>query len=185
MRKIIILTSGVAAALVLGVTVVDAQRPRAADRPDRPAVAQRGDRGPAFAQGGRFGRFARGGPGLQGRRGGGPAFGGILGAARGLELTDDQRASIEDVARGTRDQAAPIADELQVARRALHRAVFADTRDETAVNELAAQVASLEQQLAAIHLKAELATADVLTADQKAIVRTRPQRGPGGRGRGR
>lgn len=182
MRKIIILTSGVAAALVLGVTVVDAQRPRGADRPDRPAVAQRGERGPAFAQGGRFGR---GGPGLQGRRGGGPAFGGILGAARGLELTDDQRASIDDVARGTRDQAAPVADELQVARRALHRAVFADARDEAEVNELAAQVASLEQQLHAIHLKAELAAADVLTPDQKEIVRTRPQRGPGGRGRGR
>lgn len=184
MRKVIILTSGVAAALVMGVGVValDAQRGRGGDGQARPAIeqAQRGQRGPAFGRNGRFGR-GQDGP-IAGRRG--PGRGGPAGFGPGLELTEDQQATLQDLRVSARDQSAPIADELRTAKNALHRAVYADESDNAAVSELAAKVASLEQQLAALHLANEQAIADVLTAEQKEIVRTRGVRGPR-RGAGR
>jgi Spy/CpxP family protein refolding chaperone len=119
-----------------------------------------------------------------GRRGGGPGFMGA-GIAGGLDLTEAQRDALADLQRGTRDQSAALADELTTARHALHRAIFADARKDAEVADLATKVGTLEQQLQAIRLKSEIATADLLTAEQKEIVRTRPARGPGRGGRGR
>jgi Spy/CpxP family protein refolding chaperone len=177
MRKLIMFTSGVAVVAVLGVAVVEAQRPGRNAAAGQAQVGPRGGaRGPAFAQG-------RGGM-QAGRRGGGPGFMGA-GIAGGLDLTEAQRDALVDLQRGTRDQSAALADELTTARHALHRAIFADARNDAEVADLAAKVGTLEQQLQAIRLKSEIATADLLTAEQKEIVRTRPARGPGRGGRGR
>jgi Spy/CpxP family protein refolding chaperone len=186
MRRLIILSSSVAVAALLGITVLDAQRPRGGDPAGRQAaVDQRGDRqGPASMRGGRGDRGRMAGPAGQAGRRGGPAFGPGLRLGPGLELTDEQREAVQAAERSARDASAPVADELQVARRALHRAVFADTRDDAAVGELAAKVAALENQLAALHLTSQVALADLLTDEQKQAVRTRTGRGPGGAARG-
>jgi Spy/CpxP family protein refolding chaperone len=176
MRKLIILTSSVAAVALLGITVVDAQRPARGRQAERPAVGAQAERqGPAFDRG-RVGRM--GGP--EGRHGGaGPMLG------RGLELTEEQQAAVQAARVTSRDQSAPVADELQVARRALHRAVFADEVNESEVNEHAAQVGTLEGQLSALRLQSELAVSAILTTEQKAIARTQQGRGGPGRGPGR
>jgi Spy/CpxP family protein refolding chaperone len=141
--------------------------------------------GRGFGQGQRLGRgrqrAVRGG--AIANRGRGP--GGRLAA---LDLTDDQRAAITELQRAARDQAAPLRDELEFARKTLHRELFADARDGSTIANLMATIAELEGQLADLHVSQATAVADALTADQREIMRLREGRGPGrgaGRGRGR
>jgi Spy/CpxP family protein refolding chaperone len=101
-----------------------------------------------------------------GRGMGGPMF-------AGLELTEEQRTKIADIHRGERDAVGPMADELGVARRALHRATFADTRDDAEIAKLTATIANLEKQLLDRRVKTELEVAGVLTAEQREQVRGR------------
>jgi Spy/CpxP family protein refolding chaperone len=142
----------------------------------------------------------RGGRGVQaaGRRAGagqvGPRMGRRGGGGlAGLDLTDEQRATITDLQRATHDQAAPLQDELAFARRTLHRELFADARDDATIASLAKQVAALDQQLADLHLKQATAMAGLLTPEQRETMRLREGRGRGhgagpagrgGRGRG-
>jgi Spy/CpxP family protein refolding chaperone len=100
-----------------------------------------------------------------------------------LNLSEEQRAKINELHRATRDQVAPVADELGLLRKTLHREVFGESRDDAKVADLAAKVAVLERQIADLHLKTSLAVAGVLTAEQRESMRLRE--GPGaGRGRG-
>jgi len=192
MRKFTLVLTGVSVAVLLGVATVDAQRPMRAQARGQAGIDQRGA-GPGF-QLGPMGRGAQGrgwaaAPRGRGGPGGGPGLGRGLGFGAGLELTDEQREAIQDLHVAARDESAETVDALQTAERALHRAVFADERDEAEVAELTSQVAALRQQLADARLKTQLAVADLLTAEQKELVRTRPRgRGPGvgqGRGQGR
>jgi Spy/CpxP family protein refolding chaperone len=161
-------------------------------------IGPRGPLGPAGpgqmrrAGPGQMGRGGRGmmgfgGPpaGIGGRRGGGSGVGGGLAA---LDLTEAQRATITDLHRDSRDRAIPLQDELASARKALHRAVFADTRDAAHIASLTTKIASLEKQLTDLHVKTATAVADALTAEQRETIRLRDGRGrfgPGaGRGRG-
>lgn len=89
----------------------------------------------------------------------------------GLALNDDQRQKVRDTQRSTRDQAAPLEDELLFTRRALHREIYADKRDNTKVTALAAKVAGLEKQLSDIHIKQAMAVADLLTPRQRETMR--------------
>lgn len=124
-----------------------------------------------------MGRGARMGP--QGPdRGRGQGFGVLR-----LALTEEQRTRITDLQRAGRDQASPIDDELQVNRKALHRELFADKRDAGKIADLSAKIASLEKQLADLHVKTATAVADVLTAEQRETMRLADGRGRGmGRG---
>lgn len=202
MRRFTLLLTGVSVAVLLGIATVDAQRPPRAQARNPAGIAQPGA-GPGF-QLGPMGRGARGrgwaaAPRGRGGPGGGPGLGRGRGLGAGLELTDEQRNAIQDLHLAARDESAEAADALQSAQHALHRAVFADERDDAEVAELTGQVAALRQQLADARLKTQMAVADLLTAEQKELMRTRPQgrgqglrqgfgqgRGPGfGRGRGR
>lgn len=174
-----ILAVGAGLAIVAGAAVVEAQRP------DRGTIAQdqgrieqgpgsRGRFGIGPQQRGRqgFGRFAQAGPGRGGpMRGFGRGMGGPMFA--GLELTEEQRTKIADIHRGERDAAGPMADELGVARRALHRATFADARDDAEIAKLTATIANLEKQLLDRQVKTQLEVAGVLTAEQREQVRGR------------
>lgn len=133
---------------------------------------------------GMMGRGRRAGMGPQGQ-GQGPG----LGRGRGLmalDLTDDQRAKIVDLQRATRDQAAPLEDELEFTRKTLHRELFADKRDNAKIGSLTAKVATLEKQLADLHVKQATAVSDLLTPEQRETMRLAegrrggPRRGPGG-----
>jgi Spy/CpxP family protein refolding chaperone len=174
-----ILAVGAGLAIVAGAAVVEAQR-----RPDRAMLADqgrieqgpgaRGRFGPGPDQRGRrgFGGFAQAGPGRGGpMRGFGRGMGGPMFA--GLDLTEEQRTKIADIHRGDRDAAGPVADELMIARRNLHRATFADRRDDAEIAKLTATIANLEKQLLDRRVKTELEVAAVLTAEQREQVRGR------------
>ena len=160
-----------------------------------PAQGQMGPgrgRGPGqgLGPGQQLGPGAGRGGQMQGqRRGAGPAGSAVRRGAGGglaaLDLTDEQRVTITNLQRTTRDQAAPLQDELVFTRKALHRALFADERDDATVANLAAKASALEKQLADLHLKQATAMADVLTAEQRETMRLRQGRGRGaGRGPG-
>jgi len=103
-----------------------------------------------------------------------------------LGLTQDQRAAITDLQRATRDQAAPLEDELGFTRKTLHRELFADTRDNAKVASLTSKIATLEKALADLHVKQTTAVADLLTPEQRETMRLAEGRGVGrGRGPGR
>jgi Spy/CpxP family protein refolding chaperone len=136
--------------------------------------------GPGFGRGQGMGpERGMGGPG----RGMGPAGrgrGGLdamgPGAGRGamfaqLDLTEDQRRAIETIERATRDQAAAVTDELELARKTLHREVFADKRDAAKITALGTKVTTLEKQLFDLHLKTQAGIADLLTPAQRETMR--------------
>jgi Spy/CpxP family protein refolding chaperone len=126
--------------------------------------------------------MGRGGVGRQGLGAGGRGVGGFA----ALDLTEDQRAKVEDLHRAGRDQAGPIQDELDLAHKTLHRELFADNRDAAKVSTLTAKIASLQRQLADLHVRTASSVADVLTAEQRETMRLRDGRGGGmGRGPGR
>jgi Spy/CpxP family protein refolding chaperone len=129
----------------------------------RPGVSGRGGpgRGPA----------AGNGQVAPGPRAGGPGAGGFL--VRGLDLTDDQQEVVADIARGTRDDIAPVTDALQLARRTLHREAFADQRDAARVDELVDEITALEKQVLTLRVQSQSAISAVLTAEQREAVRAR------------
>lgn len=187
-----VIALGAAAVVLAGATFVTAQAVRddesqrarvgqvAQDpqQPGPPGSRQRMGMGPGRGprgQGGPMMGPGRGGP-MTGRGGG-------AGLAA-LNLSEEQRAKIDELHRTARDQSAPIADELALARKTLHREVFAEKRDEAKVASLAAKVATLQKQLADLHLKTSLAVAGELSADQRETMRLHDGAGFGGRGRG-
>jgi len=103
----------------------------------------------------------------------------------GLNLTPDQRGTIEQLNRSTRDQGAPFQDELQFAQKTLHRELFADKRDAAKIASLQTKISALEKQLADLRIKTAMAVSDVLTAQQRETMRLHDGGGaPAGRGRG-
>ena len=106
----------------------------------------------------------------QGGRGMGP------GAGRGgmfarLDLTEDQQRAIQTLERATRDQTAGITDELDLARKTLHRELFADKRDAAKITALGTKVTTLEKQILDLHLKTQAGIADLLTPTQRETMR--------------
>lgn len=160
-----------------------------------PAQGQVGPgRGPGQFQG-----RGPGQPGEQGARGRGMAMGRGRGngpqgpgAGRragpgelaGLDLTADQRGTIEQLHRAARDQGAPFEDELQFTQKTLHRELFADKRDASKIAALQTRISALEKQLADLRIKTATGVADVLTAEQRETMRLVDGRA-GGPGRGR
>jgi Spy/CpxP family protein refolding chaperone len=100
---------------------------------------------------------------------------------RGLELTDEQKASIKAIHEAERSgQADPPAD-LAI-RRQLEAEVFAEAPD-------AQKIATLQQQLAQAHadrlaqdIAVQQKVAGVLTAEQRAQIRERLSQAPAERG---
>jgi Spy/CpxP family protein refolding chaperone len=129
------------------------------------------------------------GRGMAGRGGGmGPQGPGVRPGAgpdelNGLDLTNDQRGTIEQLHRAARDQGAPFEDELQFTQKTLHRELFADKRDASKIANLQTKISALEKQLAELHIKTAIAVSDVLTAEQRETMRLRDGRleGPGRR----
>lgn len=119
------------------------------------------------------------GAGQQGR--GGRMGGGPLGAALiGLDLTEEQRTKIAGLRKANREEVQAIETELRTSQSALHRELFADTRDAAKIADLAAKVSLLQRQLTDFNVKNSAALSAVLTAEQRAIVREREGRGGGG-----
>jgi len=89
------------------------------------------------------------------------------------------------VQRASRDQAAPLEDELAFVRKSLHRELFADKRDSAKITSLSARVIALQKQLADVHVKTATSVSDVLTEKQRETMRLGDGRDGGRMGRGR
>ena len=166
--KNVILAATAGLAIVAGAVVVDAHREhgdRAALTGDQARVGRgfgwQGGRGPGGMQG-----PGRGGPG----RGGPGRFGGPM--LEALGLNDDQRAKIQEIQRSSREAGGPVMEELATARRALHLATFAESRDDGEIAKLTSTIANLEKQLLDQRVKTDLDIAGVLTTEQREKVRT-------------
>ena len=132
------------------------------------------------------GRGPQQGPGVPqeigAQRGRGRGAGGPFGA---LDLTEDQRATITNLQRASRDQAAPLENELEFVRKSLHRELFADKRDSGKITSLSARVSALQKQLGDVHVKTATSVSDVLTEKQRETMRLSEGRDDGRLGRGR
>ena len=146
----------------------------------------------ARAQGGP--QAGAGGPGL-GRRGG-PMRGGPGGPAGAIDLplgqlnlTAQQRDQVKSVIDSHQDEIKALADREMAAREALQKTIVADTVDDNAIRQKAADVAAVEADTAVMraHVRAEVW--QLLTPDQQTQAKTIEAQGPppgrGGRGRGR
>ena len=109
----------------------------------------------------------RGGPGGPGGRMGGP--GGAIGIPLDrLNLTDAQRDQVKSVVDSHEAELRPLGEKTMTARRALEQAVTADTIDEGAIRAKAADVASVESDMAVARARVHADVLQVLTSDQRA-----------------
>ena len=94
--------------------------------------------------------------------------GGLGGALRYLDLTEDQRTSIRTTMREFRESGADARQALRAAQRNFRDAVTAETVDETAIRAAAAEAASLQADAAVLRAEMRTAVLALLTADQRA-----------------
>jgi Spy/CpxP family protein refolding chaperone len=111
-----------------------------------------------------------GGPGGPGGPMGGPM--GMLPMLRRLNLTDAQRDQIKAIADSHKDEWKALAERERTARTALNNAVTADTIDEAAIRQKSAEVAAVDADAAVARARAHAEMLQVLTADQKAQLKT-------------
>jgi Spy/CpxP family protein refolding chaperone len=101
---------------------------------------------------------------------GGPM--GMLPMLRRLNLTDAQRDQIKAIADSHKDEWKALAERERTARTALNNAVTADTIDEAAIRQKSAEVAAVDADAAVARARAHAEMLQVLTADQKAQLKT-------------
>ena len=172
MRKLLTMTMATAVAVSMVAATGYAQRGGgpAGDGPPRAA-------GPGAPSGPRPER-----PGRGGQRG---RLGGPAGPFAGLNLTEEQRTQVRDIMLKSRDEAGPLADQLQLARKDLRREIFADKRDNGRLRDLSGKVESLQKQVSEVRLKARTAMANVLTPEQRQQMRAMPRASIGAGPRGK
>jgi len=122
-----------------------------------------------------------GGPGGFGRGGFGGPMGMLPMLGRALNLTDAQRDQIKAIADSHKDEWKALADRERTARTALMTAVTADTIDEAAIRQKSSDVAAVEADAAVARAHAHAEVVQILTADQKAQLKTLTEKGPGRR----
>lgn len=115
------------------------------------------------------------GPGGAGR--GGPMGPGGLGGmlpmiGRRLGLTTTQRDQIKNIAESHRNDWKALADRALAARRALNDAVTAGAIDESLIRQRSAEAAAVQADVAVARAQAYAEVLQVLTADQKARLKT-------------
>ena len=131
------------------------------------------DRQPPFRRG--AGPDGRGGPGRFGGPGG-PM--GLLPMLGRLGLTDAQRDQVKAIAEAHKDEWKALADRARAAHQALDQAITADTVNEALIRQKSADVAAVDADLAVARAHAFTEALQLLTADQKAQLKTmRGQRG--------
>ncbi len=85
-----------------------------------------------------------------------------------LNLTDAQRDQVKGVVDSHEAELRPLGEKTMTARRALEQAVTADTIDEGAIRAKAADVASVESDMAVARARVHADVLQVLTSDQRA-----------------
>jgi Spy/CpxP family protein refolding chaperone len=124
--------------------------------------------GPGGRQDGFMGRGRRGGPGGPGM--GGP---GALMMLRHLDLTDAQETRVKEIFDSHKDEQQALGDKAFAARGALDAAVTADVFDESAVRMRAAEVASIDAEIAVARARIYAEVFQILTPEQQALAKKR------------
>lgn len=120
------------------------------------------EQGPGGPRGG-FGRRGPDGPGGPGR--GGP--GGILPGLRGLDLTEAQREQVKGVMESHKAEFDAQLQKLGPAHKALQDTITAETLDETAIRQRAAELAAVEADGAVLRAKVHAQVWALLTPEQQ------------------
>lgn len=125
-----------------------------------------------------------GGPGMPGmRRGPGGPFGFGPGF-RALDLTDDQRAQLRQIADSHRDEFKAAGEKTRAAREGMRALVEADQIDENAIRAKSQEIAAAEAEVMILNAKVRQQSLQVLTSEQQAKLKElRNQRQGGARQR--
>jgi Spy/CpxP family protein refolding chaperone len=123
---------------------------------------QRVTRGEGHGRGDGQGRGDQWGHGPGAERGGG--------LFRGIILTDDQKAKMQQISQSFRDRTQALHQELGTKRRELRQATKGDTFNEALVTQKLQESASLEAKLMGEHFRMRQEMQSVLTAEQKAQI---------------
>ncbi len=125
-----------------------------------------------------------GGPGMPGMRRGGPM--GFGPGFRELNLTDDQKAQLKQIADSHRDEFRAAGEKVGAAREGMRALMEADTIDENAIRAKSQEVAAAEAEIMILNARVRQQSLQVLTSEQQAKLKelrnSRP--GPSGPGRG-
>ncbi|HMG35257.1 MAG TPA: Spy/CpxP family protein refolding chaperone [Blastocatellia bacterium] len=87
---------------------------------------------------------------------------------RQLNLTDDQKAQIQQIRKSHFDSTAPIRQQVRTAMKSLHDSTDGSSIDESAIAQKLTEIAPLQAKLMADRFKMRQEISSVLTADQKA-----------------
>ena len=139
-----------------------------------------GVQGP-FSPGGGRGRGGPGGPGGPGM--GGPMLGLLPMMASRLDLTDTQKDTFKSIAQSHSEDWKGLLDHERTARQAVQSAIDAETFDEAAIRQRSIELGNAEADVAVAQARVRQEVLQVLTADQKARLKTLESRRPDGRGR--
>jgi Spy/CpxP family protein refolding chaperone len=127
------------------------------------------------------------GPGGAGRFGGpGGPMGMLPMLGPQIGLTEAQKDQVKAIAGAHRDEWKALADRGRSAHLALDQAVMADTANDALVRQKSADAAAVEADVAVARAHAYVEVLQILTADQKAQLKTmqaQMAKGRGGRGR--
>jgi periplasmic protein CpxP/Spy len=116
------------------------------------------------------GRGGPGGPG--GFRGPGGPMGMLPMLGRRIQLTDAQKDQIKGIADSHQNDWKALGDRARTAHEALNAAVTADAVDEALIRQKSAEVAAVDADMAVARARAHAEVFQILTADQKAQLKT-------------
>ena len=122
-----------------------------------------------------------GGPGGPGMRRGGP--GGPMGFGPGfreLDLTDDQKAQLKQIADSHREEFEAAGKKAGAAHQAMRTLLEADVIDENAIRAKSQEVAAAEAEIMILNAKVRQQSLQVLTPEQQAKLKEQRDRRPGG-----
>ena len=111
-------------------------------------------------------------PPFAGRRGGPGGPGGPMGTMgiplNRLDLTDAQREQVKSIMESHQTELRTLGEKAMTVRRALDKAVTADTVDEGAIRARAADLAVVESDMAVARARVHADVLQILTSEQKA-----------------
>jgi Spy/CpxP family protein refolding chaperone len=108
-----------------------------------------------------------GGPGGPGMRGPGGPMGFGPGFAQ-LDLSDDQKAQLKQIAESHRDEFRAAGEKIRAAREGMRALIEADTINESGIRTKSHEVAEAEADLAILNAKVRAESTQILTSEQQA-----------------
>jgi periplasmic protein CpxP/Spy len=155
--KIKTLTIASLSAVALAVPIAYAQS-TSTSQDAQQATGERHGGGKGWGE--RGGRKGRGGRGFGGERGGRGMF-------RGIDLTDDQKAKMQQISQSFRERTQSLREQLRAKRQELRQASEGGTFNEALANQKLQESASLQAKLMGEQSRMRQEMLSVLTTEQK------------------